>query len=132
MYPHQKLIVDNKINVSSLDSETQEALKDFQQSLRGIKLIQGRGKNTANAEAKLARLDRWICGDILDYIDSLKGIDSDRNNGVEAEDIVEELEDAIEKQQVQVKNQEPQQQQQQQQQPEEPKKSGWGLNFLNW
>lgn len=123
MYPHQKLITDNNINVSSLDSETQEALKDFQHSLRGIKILQSKGKNTANAEAKLARLDRWICGDILDYIDSLKGIDSDRNKGVEAEDIVEELEDAIEKQQVQ---------QQQQQEPQQEKKSGWGLNFLNW
>ena len=129
MYPHQKLIADNKINLSQLDSDTQDAIKDFGLSLRGIKMLEGRGKNTANAEAKLSRLDRWLCGDILDYIDSRKGIDSDRNKGVEADDVVEDLEKAIKvaenvKQQNINQNQQPVQ--------EERKNSGWGLGFLNW
>lgn len=127
MYPHQKLIADNKINLSQLDSDTQDAIKDFGLSLRGIKMLEGRGKNTANAEAKLSRLDRWLCGDILDYIDSRKGIDSDRNKGVEADEVVEDLEDSIsklEKQQNINQNQQPIQ--------EERKSSGWGLGFLNW
>lgn len=127
MYPHQKLINDNKINLSQLDSDTQDAIKDFSLSLRGIKMLEGRGKNTANAEAKLSRLDRWLCGDILDYIDSRKGIDSDRNKGVEADEVVEDLEDSIsklEKQQNINQNQQPVQ--------EERKSSGWGLGFLNW
>jgi hypothetical protein len=127
MYPHQKLIADNKINLSQLDSDTQDAIKDFGLSLRGIKMLEGRGKNTANAEAKLSRLDRWLSGDILDYIDSRKGIDSDRNKGVEADEVVEDLEDSIsklEKQQNINQNQQPVQ--------EERKNSGWGLGFLNW
>lgn len=127
MYPHQKLIADNKINLSQLDSDTQDAIKDFGLSLRGIKMLEGRGKNTANAEAKLSRLDRWLCGDILDYIDSRKGIDSDRNKGVEAEEVIEDLENSIsklEKQQNINQNQQPAQ--------EERKSSGWGLGFLNW
>jgi len=127
MYPHQKLIADNKINVSQLDSDTQDAIKDFSLSLRGIKMLEGRGKNTANAEAKLSRLDRWLSGDILDYIDSRKGIDSDRNKGIEADEVVEDLEDSIsklEKQQNINQNQQPVQ--------EERKNSGWGLGFLNW
>lgn len=127
MYPHQKLINDNKINLSQLDSDTQDAIKDFGLSLRGIKMLEGRGKNTANAEAKLSRLDRWLCGDILDYIDSRKGIDSDRNKGVEADEVIEDLEDSIsklEKQQNINQNQQPVQ--------EERKNSGWGLGFLNW
>lgn len=127
MYPHQKLIADNKINLSQLDSDTQDAIKDFGLSLRGIKMLEGRGKNTANSESKLSRLDRWLCGDILDYIDSRKGIDSDRNKGVEADEVVEDLEDSIsklEKQQNINQNQQPVQ--------EERKNSGWGLGFLNW
>jgi len=129
MYPHQKLIADNKINVSQLDSDTQDAIKDFSLSLRGIKMLEGRGKNTANAEAKLSRLDRWLSGDILDYIDSRKGIDSDRNKGIEADNIVDDLEGAIDiaentnKQNIN-QNQQPVQ--------EERKNSGWGLGFLNW
>lgn len=127
MYPHQKLISDNRINVNQLDSDTQDAIKDFSLALRSIKMLEGRGKNTANAEAKLARLDRWLCGDILDHIDSIKGIDSDRNKGVEADDVVEDLEEAIEKVEEQkqiIQNQEAPK--------EERKSSGWGLNFLNW
>ena len=129
MYPHQKLIADNKINVSQLDSDTQDAIKDFSLALRSIKMLEGRGKNTANAEAKLSRLDRWLCGDILDYIDSRKGIDSDRNKGIEADNIVDDLEGAIDiaentnKQNIN-QNQQPVQ--------EERKNSGWGLGFLNW
>ena len=128
MYPHQKLIADNKINLSQLDSDTQDAIKDFGLSLRGIKMLEGRGKNTANAEAKLSRLDRWLCGDILDYIDSRKGIDSDRNNGVEAEEIIDDLENSISKLETQKQNINQNQQPVQ----EERKNSGWGLGFLNW
>lgn len=128
MYPHQKLIADNKINLSQLDSDTQDAIKDFGLSLRGIKMLEGRGKNTANAEAKLSRLDRWLCGDILDYIDSRKGIESDRNNGVEAEEIIDDLENSISKLETQKQNINQNQQPVQ----EERKNSGWGLGFLNW
>jgi hypothetical protein len=129
MYPHQKLISDNKINVNQLDSDTQDAIKDFSLAIRSIKMLEGRGKNTANAEAKLARLDRWLCGDILDYIDSIKGIDSDRNKGIEADDVVDDLEDAID-----VAENTNKQNINQNQPPviEERKNSGWGLGFLNW
>lgn len=76
IYPHQKLLRENNIEVSDLDRGTQQMISDLKKTLNMLYAqSQRKGVTTevsANTQNKIETYDRHICNDILDYLDELE------------------------------------------------------------
>jgi septal ring factor EnvC (AmiA/AmiB activator) len=76
IYPYQKLLRENNIEVSDLDRGTQQMISDLKKTLNMLYAqSQRKGVTTevsANTQNKIETYDRHICNDILDYLDELE------------------------------------------------------------
>jgi len=76
IYPHERLLRENNIEVSDLDKGTQQMISDLKKTLNMLYAqSQRKGVTTevsANTQNKIETYDRHICNDILDYLDELE------------------------------------------------------------
>ena len=76
LYPHQRLLRENNIEISDLDRGTQQMISDLNKTLNMLYAqSQRKGVTTevsANTQNKIDTYDRHICNDILDYLDELE------------------------------------------------------------
>lgn len=76
IYPHERLLRENNIEVSDLDRGTQQMISDLKKTLNMLYAqSQRKGVTTevsANTQNKIETYDRHICNDILDYLDELE------------------------------------------------------------
>jgi hypothetical protein len=76
LYPHQRLLRENNIEISDLDRGTQQMISDLKKTLNMLYAqSQRKGVTTevsANTQNKIETYDRHICNDILDYLDELE------------------------------------------------------------
>lgn len=76
LYPHQRLLRENNIEISDLDKGTQQMISDLKKTLNMLYAqSQRKGITTevsANTQNKIETYDRHICNDILDYLDELE------------------------------------------------------------
>ena len=76
LYPHQRLLRENNIEISDLDRGTQQMISDLNKTLNMLYAqSQRKGVTTevsANTQNKIETYDRHICNDILDYLDELE------------------------------------------------------------
>lgn len=71
-FPHEKLIQDNNINVAELNEDAKGLLKEFKQTMQGVKMQAaktGSADIKPETEAKLRRLDKAICNEIFEFLD---------------------------------------------------------------
>jgi len=76
IYPHERLLRENNIEISDLDRGTQQMISDLKKTLNMLYAqSQRKGVTTevsANTQNKIETYDRHICNDILDYLDELE------------------------------------------------------------
>ena len=76
IYPHERLLRENNIEISDLDKGTQQMISDLKKTLNMLYAqSQRKGVTTevsANTQNKIETYDRHICNDILDYLDELE------------------------------------------------------------
>ena len=76
LYPYEKLLRENNIQISDLDRGTQQMISDLKKTLNMLYAqSQRKGVTTevsANTQNKIETYDRHICNDILDYLDELE------------------------------------------------------------
>jgi hypothetical protein len=76
LYPYEKLLRENNIQISDLDRGTQQMISDLKKTLN-ILYAQSQRKGVTtqisqNTIDKINTYDRHICNDILDYLDELE------------------------------------------------------------
>jgi hypothetical protein len=76
LYPYEKLLRENNIQISDLDRGTQQMISDLKKTLNMLYAqSQRKGVKTEvseNTQNKINTYDRHICNDILDYLDELE------------------------------------------------------------
>ena len=76
IYPHERLLRENNIEISDLDKGTQQMISDLKKTLNMLYAqSQRKGINiqvSENTQNKIDTYDRHICNDILDYLDELE------------------------------------------------------------
>jgi len=89
---YKNLLTKYKVNESQLPEDAKDGINDINSVIRGINLLQKKAEKAgkqykvrADVTRRLARLDRWVCGEIVDYIN-----DTD-NNADEAPETAEEI-----------------------------------------
>lgn len=78
---YKNLLAKYKINEAKLPEDAKDGINDINSVIRGINLLQKKAEKAgkeykvrADVTRRLARLDRWVCGEIIDYIN-----DTDEN-----------------------------------------------------
>ena len=94
LYPHQRLLRENNIEISDLDRGTQQMISDLNKTLNMLYAqSQRKGVTTevsANTQNKIDTYDRHICNDILDYLDELEEKQEEQNEEVQKEEVQKE------------------------------------------
>jgi hypothetical protein len=76
LYPHERLLRENNLQVTDLDRGTQQMISDLKKTLNMLYAqSQRKGVKTEvseNTQNKINTYDRHICNDILDYLDELE------------------------------------------------------------
>jgi len=76
LYPHERLLRENNLQVTDLDRGTQQMISDLKKT-RNMLYAQSQRKGvktevSENTQNKINTYDRHICNDILDYLDELE------------------------------------------------------------
>ena len=94
LYPHQRLLRENNIEISDLDRGTQQMISDLNKTLNMLYAqSQRKGVTTevsANTQNKIDTYDRHICNDILDYLDELEEKQEEQKEEVQKEEVQKE------------------------------------------
>ena len=94
LYPHQRLLRENNIEISDLDRGTQQMISDLKKTLNMLYAqSQRKGVTTevsANTQNKIDTYDRHICNDILDYLDELEEKEEVQKEEVQKEEVQKE------------------------------------------
>ena len=94
LYPHQRLLRENNIEISDLDRGTQQMISDLNKTLNMLYAqSQRKGVTTevsANTQNKIDTYDRHICNDILDYLDELEEKEEVQKEEVQKEEVQKE------------------------------------------
>ena len=95
LYPHQRLLRENNIEISDLDRGTQQMISDLNKTLNMLYAqSQRKGVTTevsANTQNKIDTYDRHICNDILDYLDELEEKEEVQKEEVQKEEVQKEV-----------------------------------------
>jgi len=85
---YKNLLTKYKVNEAQLPEDAKEGIAEIKNVIRGINLIKTKSEKAgkeykvrADVTRRLARLDRWVCGEIIDYIN-----DTDENADEAPED----------------------------------------------
>jgi hypothetical protein len=95
LYPYEKLLRENNIQISDLDRGTQQMISDLKKTLN-ILYAQSQRKGvktqiSQNTIDKINTYDRHICNDILDYLDELEEQKEAQKEQEQKEEVKEEL-----------------------------------------
>jgi hypothetical protein len=95
LYPHERLLRENNLQVTDLDRGTQQMISDLKKTLNMLYAqSQRKGVKTEvseNTQNKINTYDRHICNDILDYLDELEEQKEAQKEQEQKEEIKEEL-----------------------------------------
>jgi hypothetical protein len=99
LYPHERLLRENNLQVTDLDRGTQQMISDLKKTLNMLYAqSQRKGVKTEvseNTQNKINTYDRHICNDILDYLDELEEQKEAQKEQEQKEEIKEELKEEV-------------------------------------
>ena len=99
LYPHERLLRENNLQVTDLDRGTQQMISDLKKTLnmlyaqsqrKGVKI-----EVSENTQNKINTYDRHICNDILDYLDELEEQKEAQKEQEQKEEQKEELKEEV-------------------------------------
>jgi len=95
LYPHERLLRENNLQVTDLDRGTQQMISDLKKTLNMLYAqSQRKGVRTEvseNTQNKINTYDRHICNDILDYLDELEEQKEAQKEQEQKEELKEEV-----------------------------------------
>jgi len=95
LYPHERLLRENNLQVTDLDRGTQQMISDLKKTLNMLYAqSQRKGVKTEvseNTQNKINTYDRHICNDILDYLDELEEQKEAQKEQEQKEELKEEV-----------------------------------------
>jgi chromosome segregation ATPase len=95
LYPHERLLRENNLQVTDLDRGTQQMISDLKKTLNMLYAqSQRKGVKTEvseNTQNKINTYDRHICNDILDYLDELEEQKEAQKEQEQKEEVKEEV-----------------------------------------
>ena len=99
LYPHERLLRENNLQVTDLDRGTQQMISDLKKTLNMLYAqSQRKGINiqvSENTQNKINTYDRHICNDILDYLDELEEQKEAQKEQEQKEEIKEEIKEEL-------------------------------------
>jgi hypothetical protein len=99
LYPHERLLRENNLQVTDLDRGTQQMISDLKKTLNMLYAqSQRKGVKTEvseNTQNKINTYDRHICNDILDYLDELEEQKEAQKEQEPKEELKEELKEEV-------------------------------------